>query len=267
MEPSIIVHGGAWNIPKRKHESHLEGCRRAVEEGIEFLLDGMSALDTIERAVRLLEDHPVFDAGFGSFLNAAGEVEIDAMIMDGTDLRFGAVGSVQCIRHSVSQEREVLEDGRHSMLVGKGALRFARRIGMETVTSKELLMDRELERWKEIQLDGTFTSRRIFEMEGLTMGTVGAVAIDSAGRIAAAASTGGTPNKLPGRNGDSPLIGCGTYADDCTAGVSATGWGESIMKVTLARRVCDLVERGYDAMRLSGLQSRTWRRGSMALVA
>jgi len=99
------------------------------------------------------------------------------------------------------------------------------------------------------------------------MGTVGTVVIDSAGRIAAAASTGGTPNKLPGRNGDSPLIGCGTYADDCTAGVSATGWGESIMKVTLARRVCDLVERGYDAMRLSGLQSRTWRRGSMALVA
>ncbi|NYT12370.1 MAG: peptidase T [Methanomassiliicoccales archaeon] len=252
MDPSIIVHGGAWNIPREKHRSHLDGCRRAVKLGTELLSQGMSALDTVERTACLLEDYPAFDAGHGSFLNANGEVEMDAMIMDGTDLRMGAVGSVQCIRHPVSLAREVLEDGRHSMLVGKGALLFARRIGMETVSTRELLMDRELERWKKIQLDKTFTSRMIFEKEGPTMGTVGAVAIDDKGRIAAATSTGGTPNKLPGRIGDSPLVGCGTYADDFTAGASATGWGESIMKVTLARRVCDLVERGYNALEATG---------------
>jgi beta-aspartyl-peptidase (threonine type) len=248
MEPSIIVHGGAWNIPKKKHESHLDGCQRAVELGIELLSKGMSALEAVEKTVCLLEDHPAFDAGRGSFLNANGEVEMDAMIMEGTELRMGAVGSVQCVRHPVSLAREVLEDGRHSMLVGKGALLFARRIGMETVSSKELLIDMELERWKKIQLDKTFTGRRIFEKKGPAMGTVGAVAIDGEGRIASATSTGGTSNKLPGRIGDSPIVGCGTYADDYTAGVSATGWGESIMKVTLARRVCDLVERGCDVL-------------------
>ena len=247
MEPSIIVHGGAWNIPRDKHESHLEGCQKAVELGITLLSSGISALDSVQRAVCLMEDHPAFDAGYGSFLNAEGEVEMDAMIMDGSDLRIGAVGSVQCVRNPILLARKILEDGRHSMLVGKGALQYARKIGMETVSSTALLKDAELERWKKIQLDRTFTSRTIFEDVGPTMGTVGAVAMDDQGRIAAATSTGGTPNKLPGRIGDSPIVGCGTYADDSTAGVSATGWGESIMKVTLARRVCDLVERGYNA--------------------
>lgn len=248
MEPAIIVHGGAWNIPKEKHEAHLEGCRRAAELGRKSLWQGTSALDVVEKAVRLLEDDPTFDAGLGSFLNSIGEVEMDAMIMDGTDLRFGAVGSVQCIRHPVTLAREILEDGRHSFLVGMGALRYARNIGMETITSKELLIDRELERWKEIQLDKTFTTRTIFEHTGPTMGTVGAVAIDERGRIAAATSTGGTPNKLPGRLGDSSIVGCGAYADDESAGVSATGWGESIMKVTLASRICQLVEQEKSAM-------------------
>lgn len=248
MEPSIIVHGGAWNIPEEKHKAHLEGCRRATELGRQLLSQGTSALDTVEKVVRLLEDDPTFDAGFGSFLNSIGEVEMDAMIMDGTDLRFGAVGSVQCIRHPVTLAREILEDGRHSILVGEGALHFARKIGMETITSKELLIDRELERWKEIQLDRTFTTRTIFEHTGPTMGTVGAVAIDEGGRIAAATSTGGTPNKLPGRMGDTPIVGCGTYADDESAGASATGWGESVLKVTLAARVCHFVEQGDSAM-------------------
>jgi beta-aspartyl-peptidase (threonine type) len=247
MDPVIIVHGGAWNIPKEAHPHHLKGCGKALDIGWDLLGTGSSSVEIVEEVVRTMEDDPTFDAGQGSFLNSSGEVEMDAMIMSGTDLRFGSVAGIQCVRHPVSVARQIMEDGRHSMLVGPGALRFASERGMEIIPSKRLLMERELRRWTEIRTDETFTGRRIFEHD-LPMGTVGAVALDLEGGIAAATSTGGTPNKLPGRVGDSPLIGCGTYADDGTAGISVTGHGESIMRVMLARRVSDLVEQGAGAM-------------------
>ncbi len=247
MRPAIIVHGGALEIPSEMHEAHRQGCSKAVEEGYSLLSLGKSAIDAVEAAVRIMEDDPTFDAGRGSFLNSDGEVELDAIIMEGDELRMGAVAAVQHILHPISLARSVMERTPHCLLVGDGALRFARSIGIETVEVPDLLTCRELERWKAIRADKSFEQRDVFEdalSRNKRKGTVGAVAIDSKGTIAAATSTGGTPNKLAGRVGDSPLVGCGNYADSRVCGVSATGWGESIMKVVLAKRVSDNVQRG-----------------------
>ncbi|MFP4545372.1 MAG: isoaspartyl peptidase/L-asparaginase [Methanomassiliicoccales archaeon] len=239
MEPAIIVHGGGWSIPRDRHRPHLEGCRAAAEVGFDALVGPGNSADAVEEAIRHMEDDPTFDAGRGSFLTREGEVEMDAMIMRG-DLSMGAVASVSCIAHPVTLARRIMEDSEHCMLVSTGALDFARERGMPTVTTRSLLTERERERWMERDDDpGTVFRRR---------GTVGAVAIGPEGSICAATSTGGTPNKAKGRVGDSALVGCGTYADDHSAGVSATGWGESLMRVTMARRVCGHVEKGKGAM-------------------
>lgn len=244
---AIIVHGGAWDIPADLHEAHQRGCAAAAERGYEVLAMGGGSLDAVEEAVRLMEEDPTFDAGRGAFLNADGEVELDAIIMEGDGLRSGAVAAVQHILHPVSLARAVMERTEHSLLVGDGALRFARAIDMETVEVPELLTCRELERWKQLKAQKAFETREVFE-DALSRysrkGTVGAVALDEHGTISAATSTGGTPNKMAGRVGDSPLVGCGNYADSRSAGVSCTGWGESIMRVTLARRVCEGIEGG-----------------------
>jgi len=251
MPYAIIVHGGAWDIPQNAHETHKSGCLKAADLGYRLLADGGSALDAVEAAVRSMEEDPTFDAGKGSFLNSEAEVEMDAMIMEGGDLDFGSVAAVQSIRHPMTLARKVMELSPHCMIVGEGALKFARHVGMDTVTTAELLTERELERWKKIKAERKYEQRRIFEGEpkpSEKRGTVGAVALDKNGLIAAATSTGGTPNKLPGRVGDSPVVGCGTYADNGSAGVSATGLGESLMKVVPARRVCEDVERGMNPM-------------------
>ncbi len=231
---AIIVHGGAWDIPDQEHSAHLRGCDRAAIAGHQVLAAGGSSLDAVETAVRSLEDDPTFDAGRGSFLNAVGEVEMDAMIMQGQDLRFGSVAAVRNIRHPVTLARHVMQDTGYCMLAGEGAIGFARSIGMELVPTSDLLTEREIERWDELKKGG-YDQRSVFAPpdQKRPMGTVGAVAMDEEGNIAAATSTGGTPGKIPGRVGDSPLVGCGTYADNETAGVSVTGYGESIMKVTL----------------------------------
>jgi beta-aspartyl-peptidase (threonine type) len=247
VKPCLILHGGAWDIPEAEHEAHMVGVGRAVEIGYASLVDGGSALDAVEAAVRSMESDPTFDAGKGAFLNADGEVELDAMIMEGDELRFGAVAAVQHILHPVTLARKVMESTKHCMLVGEGALRFARAMDMDTVSVEELLTDREMMRLMEIRRRKEFDEREVFENaldRYERKGTVGAVALDERGCIAAATSTGGTPNKMAGRVGDSPLIGCGTYADSRSSGASATGFGESIMKVVLAKRVCDGVGRG-----------------------
>jgi L-asparaginase / beta-aspartyl-peptidase len=237
---TIVVHGGAWDIPEIEHAAHLRGCEMAVRSGHEVLARGGTSLDAVETAVRMMEDDPTFDAGRGSFLNDLGEIEMDAMIMDGRDLRFGSVASVRNIRHPITLARQVMEGTRHCMLTGQGANDFARSIGMELVPTSDLLTNREIDRWRALKMDEGYDSRSDFDSANpkRPMGTVGAVAIDVKGDISAATSTGGTPSKMHGRVGDSPLVGCGTYADNGTAGVSATGYGESIMKVVLARRVC-----------------------------
>lgn len=242
--PSLIVHGGAWAIPDDQVEAHMAGCRRAAEVGWQLLSEGAAALDAVEAAVRVMEDDPTFDAGRGSHLNAAGEVELDALIMDGATLKAGAVAAVQRVANPISLARLVMERTEHVLLVGAGAEHFAHQQGVAICPPEELLVGRELERWKQLQADPTWRTPQAFQRRG---DTVGAVARDGRGSLAAATSTGGTPKKLPGRVGDSPLIGCGAYADNRTAGVSATGWGEALMRIVISKTVCDWVGQGMTA--------------------
>jgi len=243
--PTFIVHGGAWDIPDEEIPSHLDGCRVAAQIGWSILQNGGSALDAVEVAIRSLEDDPAFDAGKGAWLNSVGEVELDAIIMDGATLNNGAVAAVQHVRNPISLARLVMERTPHALVAGTGAERFAQAQGIPLCDESELLTGRELERWQAIKMQHNFSVAEAFG--GPPYGTVGAVARDSHGHIAAGTSTGGTPNKMQGRVGDSPLIGCGCYADDLSAGASATGWGESIMKVVLCKAACDYIAMGYTA--------------------
>jgi beta-aspartyl-peptidase (threonine type) len=244
-QPTLIVHGGAWDIPDDQVDAHINGCRCACEAGWRLLREGASALDAVEAAVRVMEDDPTFDAGRGSFLNAAGQVELDALIMDGATLNAGSVAAVQHVRNPISLARLVMEKSEHVMLVAKGAERFAREQGLPLCGPEDLLVGRELERWRVAQ---GIPDRLISQAFGTVYrDTVGAVARDVQGNIAAATSTGGTPNKLPGRVGDSPLIGCGAYAHSRSGGASATGHGEALMKVVMSKTTCDFTASGLDA--------------------
>ena len=222
FNPAIIVHGGAGTIKDDSLPARVEGCRAAAFAGWKILERRGSALDTVEIAVAVLEDNPLFNAGCGSTLNSLGRVEMDAAIMDGSSLRAGAVAAVSGVGNPIKLARRILEDGRHVMLAGEGAVLFARQIGFPERAPESLVVDRERARWEQKH------------------GTVGCVAFDSAGRLAVATSTGGIFNKLPGRVGDSPLIGCGTYANDIGA-VSCTGHGEAIIRVVLAKSTVDML--------------------------
>ena len=242
MKRVVIVHGGAWRIPKNQEKSCLKGVERAAQLAMNSLLNSNSALDAVEVAVRCMEDNPAFDAGFGSVLNSEGEIELDAAIMDGKTLKAGAVAAVKNVKNPVSLARKVMENSGHVFLVGEGANKFAALQGFENFHG--LIVKRELNRWKKLHKEYRETMK--FSDEN---GTVGAVALDAYGNVAAATSTGGTPFKLPGRVGDSCLIGCGLYADNKVGGVSATGYGESIIKVTLSRVICELLEKGLTAQK------------------
>ncbi|MFQ5977635.1 MAG: isoaspartyl peptidase/L-asparaginase [Candidatus Heimdallarchaeota archaeon] len=244
MKPAILVHGGAWDIPDDLVKVHLNGCREAAETGWKILKSQSTALDAVEAAVRNMELSPTFDAGRGSFLNQAGEVEMDAIIVDGKTMNFGAVAAVRNLLHPVTLARKIMEQTDHVFLVGKGAERFAALSGMNFVLPEDLLVGRELERYRQLKLTPNFQARTIFESEfpDSPSGTVGAVAIDANGDLAAATSTGGTPKKMAGRVGDSPLIGSGAYADNLIGAVSTTGWGEAIAKVVLAKTIANKLQ-------------------------
>lgn len=239
MQPKLIVHGGAWNIPDEYVAAHIRGVRTAVEQVFPKLQEGLSALDAVEAAVNILEADPTFDAGRGAFLNEVGEIELDAMIMDGKTLDFGAVAALRNVLHPVSVARQVMEKSEHCLLVSQGALAFAKKMGFEEMAPEALLTEREMEFFKKIKNDPTFRTHFPFDL--FPMDTVGAVAMDREGNLASATSTGGTARKMQGRVGDSPIPGAGAYADNLTGAVSATGWGESIMKVLLSKTVCDLM--------------------------
>ena len=227
FEPAIIVHGGAGRIRDEELPARLDGCRAAALTGWKILQQGGSALDAAEAAVAALENDPLFNAGTGSTLNAVGRVEMDAAIMDGNTLRAGSVAAVQGVKNPIQLARRVMEDGRHVMLVGDGALAFVRQIGFPECAPEALIVAAQRKRWNEKH------------------GTVGCVAFDASGKIAVATSTGGTFNKLPGRVGDSPLPGCGTYADD-VGGVSCTGSGEAIMRLVMGKSAVELLKTGAD---------------------
>ncbi len=239
----MLVHGGAWAMPDDVIEAHRRGVEAAVAAGWDVLQKGGSSLDAVEAAVVVMEEDETFDAGRGSFLNMDGRVQLDALIMDGATLRAGGVGCVEHIRNPVRAAKKILTESPHVYFVGTGAERFAQEHGIELCSNDDLIIEREIERLREakkqayLQMPDEFGPTRSHD-------TVGAVALDASGNIAAATSTGGTLNKAPGRVGDSSLIGCGCYADNRSAAVSTTGWGEPMMKLVLAKWTADRVESG-----------------------
>jgi beta-aspartyl-peptidase (threonine type) len=234
MVPSIIVHGGAGGVEDARRERCITGCETAAQAGWKVLEAGGSAVDAVEAAVRVLEDDGEFNAGYGGSLNRLGIVEVDACIMDGS-LRAGAVGAVPWMRHPVTLARHLLEAGEHVLLVGGGALLYAREHGLPAGDPPDSMIS------PRAQSRGTAPSK---DKKG---GTVGACAIDQNGRVAAATSTGGTTGKRPGRVGDSPLVGGGTFADEEGGAASATGHGESILRVCMTRFAVDLLRQGRSA--------------------
>ena len=237
MKPSLIIHGGAWNIPDESVEDCRAGIQRALDAGWKILSSGGAAVDAVESAIVILEDDPTFDAGFGSHLNTDGRVQLDAIIMDGSSLKAGAVAAVERIHNPIRLARAVLEHSEHMMLVAGGAEKFAAERGIELCPPEDLIHERERIAWRRCLSDSHAAENHL----GHESGTVGAVALDEHGRLFAGTSTGGTCCKLPGRVGDSPLIGCGCYADSSAGGVSCTGYGEAIMKIVMAKTATELL--------------------------
>jgi beta-aspartyl-peptidase (threonine type) len=231
---TLVVHGGAGTIRQEVEAAARAGVERALAKGWAILEGGGTAMDACELAILELEDDPVFDAGLGAHLNREGYAQLDAIVMDGATLQSGAVAAVERLRNPIRLARRILQKGEHSLLVGAGAEQFALESGIQLCNPAELITPYERQRW----------SAKAAEQQA--HGTVGAVAIDAAGNLCAATSTGGTFFKHPGRVGDSPLIGCGCYADNESAAVSCTGHGESIMKILMAKSAADFVAAGQD---------------------
>lgn len=241
-------------MPDAACAAHRQGVSLAAAKGWQALARGAKALDAVEEAVAALEDDENFDAGRGAFLNRDGRVQLDALVMDGATLKAGGVGCVERLRNPVRTARLVLENSPHIYFVGEGAERFAVEQGVALIDNGELIVEREIERWKNAAEQRYLTVPPEFSgvvLDSNDLGshnldshdTVGAVAVDARGNIASATSTGGTLNKAPGRVGDSSLIGCGCYADNESAAVSTTGWGEPMMKLVLAKWAADRVSR------------------------
>lgn len=241
VDPVLVVHGGAWAMPDDVVEDHRRGVHNALKVGWEILASGGSALKAVEEAVVVMEDDDTFDAALGSFLTADGKVQMDALIMDGATMRAGGVGCVERIRNPIRAARLILSESPHVYFVGEGAEQFAAGLGIELIDNQELVIDRERKRLAEAKAKAAAGER---DLTFAGHDTVGAVALDSNGHLAAATSTGGTINKTPGRVGDSSLIGCGCYADDQSGAVSCTGWGEPIMKLVLGKWATDRVASG-----------------------
>lgn len=242
MSFAIIVHGGAGNIADAPRAAHAAGIRQAVAAGYEMLAAGACALDAAQTAVMLLEDLPAFNAGRGSCLTSAGTIEMDAGLMDGRDLRVGAVASIRGVSHPIHVARLVMDKSDHILFSGAGAEAFAEAQGVPSVPLAALLTESRQQEFEQMQTADMAQPAR----SGEAADTVGAVALDEQGNVAAACSTGGMSLKKPGRVGDSPLPGCGYYADNQVGGCVTTGWGEAIARVVLARRALEALERGLD---------------------
>jgi beta-aspartyl-peptidase (threonine type) len=247
----LVLHGGAGTIERSKMTAERErdyraGLERALIAGYEILKRGGSSLDATEAAVRVLEDDPHFNAGKGAVFTSAGTNEMDAAIMDGKTLAAGAVASLRHIKNPISLARLVMEKSGHVMMDGEGAEAFARENGIELVDQKYFYTQERweaLEKVKAAEKSRTGAAGKAFVITDQDRhGTVGAVALDRNGNLAAATSTGGTTNKRPGRVGDSPIIGAGTYANNATCAVSATGDGEYFIRATVAHDVSALMQ-------------------------
>ena len=234
-QPALVVHGGAWDIPDAEVAAHASGVLLAVLRGRQLLESGRPALDVVVEVVAILEGDPTFDAGRGAVLDRDGLAQLDAGVMDGATLEWAAVANVRETPNPVRVARRLLDhEGQARLLVGDGAERFAAEEGFPSVAPQSLVVDRERDRH----------ARRLADA-GAPHGTVGCVALDQSGRLAAATSTGGSPFARGGRVGDSPIVGAGFFADGAAA-ASATGWGESILTVQLTARACAGVGAGRD---------------------
>jgi beta-aspartyl-peptidase (threonine type) len=239
---SIAIHGGAGAVPRNtltteRERRYREGLAAALDEGYTTLEKGGSSLDAVTAAVRILEDNPLFNAGRGAALTRDGAAELDAAIMEGRQLRAGAVSTVRHVKNPVELARRVMEKSRHVLLVGAGAEEFALEEGLALVPNTYFRTDE-----RRAQLESERNGRSVSDLFPSSQGTVGAVALDAAGDLAAATSTGGMTNKRQGRVGDSPIIGAGTYAKNGVCAVSATGHGEYFIRTVAAHHICAAVE-------------------------
>jgi beta-aspartyl-peptidase (threonine type) len=252
---TLVIHGGAGTITRgnmtpEKEEAYKEKLNEALKTGYAILEKGGSSLDAVEATVRVMEDSPLFNAGKGAVFTNEGKNELDAAIMDGKTLKAGAIASVTTIRNPISTARAVMEQSEHVMMIGAGAEKFAAEKGMEIVDTSyfhtetrfnQLQKIREKEKTELDHNGGSGSTENIF-IEGNKFGTVGAVALDAYGNLAAATSTGGMTNKRYGRVGDVPIIGAGTYADNNTCAVSATGHGEYFIRSVVAHDIASLMD-------------------------
>lgn len=260
----LVIHGGAGTILKsqltpEKERQYIEALEAALLAGQRILENEGAALDAVEAAVRVLEDNPLFNAGKGAVFTAEGRNELDAAIMNGKTLAAGAVAGVTTIRNPISAARAVMEKSPHVLLSGKGADEFAREKGLEVVDPSYFHTP---ERWKGLQrirerdsltknnkpLADVNSPHEILAIQKEKYGTVGAVALDQHGNLAAATSTGGMSNKKRGRIGDAPIIGAGTYANNATVAISATGWGEYFLRLVMAKSISDRMEFGNQTL-------------------
>jgi beta-aspartyl-peptidase (threonine type) len=244
-EPVLLIHGGAWAMPDNEIAAHERGIQNALAAGWAVLERGGTSVEAVEAAVVVMEDDETFDAGRGSYLTRDGRVQLDALLMNGENLRTGGVACVERLRNPIRAARLVLEQSPHVYFVGLGAERFAMSHGMPLCDNMDLVIPREQKRLyaaQEAELKGLRDTTFSGALD--SHDTVGAVAVDVHGNLAAGTSTGGTLNKAPGRVGDSSLIGCGCYADNLSAAVSLTGWGEPIMKLVLGKWAVDRVAAG-----------------------
>jgi L-asparaginase / beta-aspartyl-peptidase len=247
-----MIHGGAGALEDLKYEASEAEFRQSItailEQGRTLLEKGGSALDVVEYSVILLEDNRLYNAGRGSVLNAEGKVEMDAALMNGSDLRAGAVACIKNIKNPIALARRVLEQGEHVMLVADGALEFAQFCEMETYPDDYFMTEARIQQLAEAKTAGRMTLDHERIKPSQKLGTVGAVARDLHGNLAAATSTGGLVNKRWGRVGDTPVVGAGVFADNETCAVSATGYGEQFLRTVLAKTISDFVQfRDMDA--------------------
>ena len=252
MPIAIVVHGGAGDIEPHEHAARLQALRMAINAALPALKQGSSALDAVETAVRSMESHPLLNAGYGSVTNRDGEIELDALVMEGGSAQIGAVGAVKGIEHPVSLARLVMERTKHHLLVGAGAEKFAAEQGVPLIDPTSLIVGKD-EKLKAAQGGDT----------------VGAVALDHSGNMAVAVSTGGIRGKLPGRVGDSPIAGAGGYADNSLGAACATGTGEGIIRALLTFRAVEAMAiHDAQAAALHALEIFTVRfKGDGGLIA
>ncbi|XP_070772531.1 isoaspartyl peptidase/L-asparaginase [Enoplosus armatus] len=267
MLPVVVVHGGAGQVPRERAEKSTSGVCSAARAGYVVLRGGGSSVDAVVEAVTQLENDPSFNAGCGSVLNVKGEVEMDAIVMDGETLGSGAVSAVRNIANPIQLARLVMDKTSHACLTAEGASQFARSLCVPEVPQGSLITEYSRTRWEK----NLAPDANPVECQMGKMGTVGAVAVDSKGNVACATSTGGMLNKMEGRVGDTPCIGCGGYADNRMGAVSTTGHGEAIMKVTLARLILFHMEQGLSAeaasdLGLAYMKSRVSGQGGVVTV-